>query len=311
MIRSRKLDVVAGGLLVTAMALSTILVRTIDHAREGASLQAVLYISSPKLLKRLSLGYEGLLADIYWTRVVQYFGGVHRHGGGDYKLLWPLLKITTELDPHLVPAYEFGGTFLSAKPPDGAGSPELATELVLYGIQNNPRDWHLYYDLAFIYYNLKDYRNSAEAFLRGSQLPGAHPFLKIMAAQMAQKGGDLDTARMMWTVTYRTTHDDMIRANAAAHLRAIQAQEDVIALEQLAKVFQQRAGRFPDTFTEMISAHLLASLPLDPLGHAYRLEHGGKVVVSDPDDLPFLEKGLPEGYVPPHVPRLRPAPAND
>ena len=30
---------------------------------------------SPKAVKRLSLGYDGLLADIYWTRAVQYFGG--------------------------------------------------------------------------------------------------------------------------------------------------------------------------------------------------------------------------------------------
>lgn len=310
MIRIRKPDLIAGGLLIASMAASAVMVQSLDHVRNGDIRQQVIYISSPKVLKRLSLGYEGLLADVYWTRVVQYFGEIRSHGGGEYKLLWPLLQITTQLDPHLIPAYEFGGTFLSAKPPDGAGLPEQATELVRYGIQNTPNDWHLYYDLAFIYYNLKDYSHSAEAFLRGSQLPGAHPFLKIMAAQMAQKGGDLDTARMMWTATYRTTHDDMIRANAAAHLRAIQAQEDVMALEELARVFHQRMGRFPDTFAEMIAAHMLASVPRDPMGQPYRLEPGGKVLVSDPDDLPFLEKGLPEGYVPPHVPRLRPAPAD-
>jgi tetratricopeptide (TPR) repeat protein len=237
---------------------------------------------------------------------VQYFGGLRSRGGGTYKLLWPLLNITTQLDPHLVPAYAFGETFLVAKPPQGAGDPAKAIELGRLGIQNNPDDWHLYYDLAFVYYDQKDYRDAAEAFLRGSQLPNAHPFLKIMAAQMAQHGGDLNTARMMWSATLQTSHDALIQANAAAHLRAIQVDDDVTALEQLVKTYRGHTGRFPQTFAEMVSAGMIRGIPLDPLRHPYRLETGGRVVVSDPEDLPFLDKGLPSGYIPTLVPKLTP-----
>lgn len=307
MIGSRRVTAIAGTVLVCSMASAALLLREVDQASPAATLQQMLYISSPKLLKRLSLGYEGLLADIYWTRTVQYFGGTHRQGGGTYKLLWPLLNITTQLDPHLIPAYEFGGTFLIAKQPEGAGDPGKAIELVQYGTQMNPNDWHLFYDLAFIYYDLKDYRHAADAFLRGSQLPNAHPFLKIMAAQMAQHGGDLKTSRMMWSATYQTTHDKMIQANAAAHLRAIQVDEDVLALEQLIETYRNRTGHFPQTFSEMVSFGFLRGVPVDPLGHPYRLETAGMVVVSNPDDLPFLDKGLPSGYVPSAVPKLSPA----
>jgi tetratricopeptide (TPR) repeat protein len=307
MIRFRQVTVIASTVLICSMTAAVLLIRNVDRSRPTATLQEVLYVSSPKLLKRLCLGYEGLLADIYWTRTVQYFGGLHSHGGGTYKLLWPMLNITTQLDPHLIPAYEFGGTFLLAKPPDGAGDPGKAIELVQYGTQHNPDDWHLYYDLAFIYYDQKDYRHAAEAFLRGSQLPNTHPFLKIMAAQMAQHGGDLQTARMMWSATYQTTHDALIRANAAAHLRAIQVDDDVTALENLVQTYHDRTGHYPDTFVEMVSAGFIKSIPMDPLRHPYRLEAGGRVVVSNPDDLPFLNKGLPSGYVPSHVPKLFPA----
>ncbi|HEX3104055.1 MAG TPA: hypothetical protein VHQ22_06365 [Terriglobales bacterium] len=305
MIASRRVTAIAGTLLVCSMVSAALLIQAVDDLRPAAPLQEMLYISSPKLLKRLCLGYDGLLADIYWTRAVQYFGGTHSRGGGTYKLLWPLLNITTQLDPHLIPAYEFGGTFLLAKPPEGAGDPAKAIELVQYGTQNNPNDWHLFYDLAFIYYDLKDYRNSALAFLRGSQLPDAHPFLKIMAAQMAEHGGDLNTARMMWTATYETTHDKMIRANAAAHLRVIQVDEDLTGLEPLVEKYRARTGRFPESFTEMISAGIIRSIPLDPLRHPYRLEPGGRIVVSNPDELPFLDQGLPSGYVP-RPPKLSP-----
>lgn len=307
MIRFRQVTGIASLLLVCGMTASALLIQRIDALRPNATLQQMLYITSPKLLKRLSLGYDGLLADIYWTRAVQYFGGTYSHGGGNYQLLWPLLNITTQLDPHLIPAYEFGETFLVAKPPQGAGDPDKAIKLVRHGIENNPGDWHLYYDLAFIYYDLKDYRNAAEGFLRGSQLPDAHPFLKIMAAQMAQHGGDLQTARMMWSETYRTTHDKMIQANAAAHLRAIQVDDNVTVLETLARAYRERTGRFPQDFSEMVSAGLLRGIPLDPLNHPYKLEPGGKVVVTHPDDLPFLDKGLPNGYVPKPFPTLTPA----
>ena len=307
MTRSRQITAIASSVLLCSMVSAALLIRSVDRARPTATIQQMLYVSSPKLLKRLSLGYEGLLADVYWTRTVQYFGSTHSQGGGNYKLLWPLLNLTTQLDPHLIPAYEFGETFLVAKPPQGAGDPEKAAELVRFGIQNNPGDWHLYYDLAFIYYDEKDYRSAAQAFLHGSQMPDAHPFLKIMAAQMAQHGGDLETARMMWSATYQTTNDKMIQANAAAHLRAIQVDEDVNALEQLVQKYHDRTGHFPETFSEMVSAGVIRSIPLDPLRHPYRLEPRGVVVVSNPGDLPFLDKGLPSGYIPSAVPKLTPA----
>ena len=65
----------------------------------------------------MSLGYDGLLADIYWTRAVQYFGSKHHEGSRNFDLLAPLLEITTTLDPHLLVAYEYGANFLAPKPP--------------------------------------------------------------------------------------------------------------------------------------------------------------------------------------------------
>ena len=228
-------------LLFFGMAASVLLLRQVDQVRTGATLQEVLYVSSPKLLKRLSLGYDGLLADVYWTRAVQYYGGMHHTGGGDYALLAPLLNITTQLDPHLIPAYEFGGTFLSAKPPQGAGMPQKAIELVEYGIRNNPDDWHLYYDLGFIYYmDLKDYPGAAKLSLRGSQVPNAHPFSEDSGSPDGGARRRIRRPReMLWSATYQTTHDEHVKANAAAHLRALQVDQDVSDLEQVVEIYRQ------------------------------------------------------------------------
>jgi tetratricopeptide (TPR) repeat protein len=189
----------------------------------------------------------------------------------------------------------------------GAGLPDRAVELVEYGIRENPDNWNLYYDLGFIYYDMKDYSGAADAFLRGSKLPNAHPFLKALAARMAEHGGDVETARMMWTTTYENSPDKDIRDNALVHLRALKVDQDVSTLEHLAQVYKGNFKVFPQTFTEMVVAGLLDGIPADPLGHEYKLEPGGKVVVSHPEDLPFIIKGLPAGYHPNTVRKSNPA----
>jgi tetratricopeptide (TPR) repeat protein len=304
---SRRISLVAGALLVTCLLGSVLLLRRLDQMRTGATLEEVLYISSPKVLKRMSLGYDGLLADIYWTRAVQYYGNKHHVGAERSDLLAPLLEITTALDPHLLVAYEYGSNFLSPKPPNGAGMPERAIQLQEFGIRNNPNEWKLYYELGFIYYmELKDYASAAKAFARGSGVPNAHPFLRILAGRMAERAGDLQTARMMWSTTYETATEKSIRANAAAHLRALQVDEDVPKLEQLVALYRERTGHPPNSFLDLVAAGMLRAIPVDPLGHPYKVMPDGRVEVRVPDDLPFISRGTPPGYVAPKAPKFLP-----
>jgi tetratricopeptide (TPR) repeat protein len=305
---SRRTTIASSILLMVCLAASALLIHHVDHIRNRATLRDVLYVSSPKVLKRLSLGYDGLLADVYWTRAVQYYGNGHHSGATEYNLLAPLLEITTTLDPHLTVAYEFGASFLAPKPPKGAGMPARAIQLEEFGIRNNPNDWKLYYELGFVYYvEMKDYSKAADAFARGAQVPNANPFLKVLAGRMAEHAGDTSTARMMWTSAYETTPDSSIRANAAAHLRAIQVDEDVTALQKLTAAYQEKTGNFPVAFAELEAFGMLRGVPLDPLGVPYKLVADGRIEVRNPDNLPFIEKGAPPGYVPPKIPKFLPS----
>jgi len=281
-------------LIVVTFAGSAWALHRLQQARPNANLEDVLYIPSAKTLKRMSLGYDGLLADIYWTRAVQYFGDKHRRRALGYPLLYPLLDITTELDPHLIVAYRFGATFLAQQPPDGAGQPERAVQLIETGIRNNPDNWRLYFDLGFVYsMNLQDYQAAANAFLRGSELPHTHPFLRIMAAQMAQHGGELQTARMLWQATYNSTDDVAIKANAKLHLQALDVDETVPKLEELVKDYRDKTGTQPTSFFPLVQAGLLPRVPTDPLGMPYKLFPDGHVEVQDPQAWSFIRQGLP------------------
>ncbi|MGA2646180.1 MAG: hypothetical protein ABSF15_15825 [Candidatus Sulfotelmatobacter sp.] len=295
----RKTSWVAAACLLCSLLASAILLRHSDKIRPQSTLREVLYINSPQFLKRASLGYSGLLADIYWTRAVQYFGSRHHDEAKSYELLAPLLELTTQLDPHLIVAYEFGASFLAPPAPSGAGQPDRAIQLMEYGIKNNRDDWKLYYDLGFVYYmNLKDYPKAADAFERGSMIPNAHPFMRVLAAQMAQHAGEFDTARMLWSATYQNSQDKQIRTNAVEHLRALRVDETVTQLQQAVTRFGGRTGRLPASMSELVTAEGLPRVPVDPDGHPYKLTAEGRVEVRVPDDFPFATKGLPPGYTP-------------
>jgi len=303
---SLRTTAIASVLLVAFLAGVVVTLNLVDRERGHATLKEVLYISSPKVVKRLSLGYTGLMADIYWTRAVQYFGAQHHAGAEEYKLLPALLDITTDLDPKLLVAYRFGANFLSPRPPNGAGQPEQALALIQKGILANPREWTLYYDLGFIYYfEFHDYAKAAQAFQQSSTLPNAHPFVQVVAATMAQHAGESQMARMLWTTTFETTKDRQIKQNAIAHLRALMVDEVVPELEKRVQAYRQRTGHLPGSFEELVRAGLLRGIPLDPTGRPYRLMPDGTVEVRKADELPFITKGIPENYTPPELPNFK------
>jgi len=296
----RKVTIVASACLLVSLAASSFVLHRADQLRPQATLDEVLFLSSPTVIKRASLGYDGLMACIYWTRAVQYFGYRHHNYAASYNQLAPLLQITTHLDPQMIFAYEFGTSFLAPEPPHGAGQPQAAIELMNYGIQNNPGNWRLYYDLGFVYYmELHDYTKAGEAFERGSRVPGAHPFMKVMAAQMAEHSGEYQTARMLWSATYQTSQDQQIKENAIEHLRALRVDEDIDHLQQAVTRFGERTGRLPASLAELAAAEGIRGTPADPDGHAYRMTPEGRILLQSPDDFPFATKGLPPGYKPP------------
>jgi tetratricopeptide (TPR) repeat protein len=300
---TRRVNLAAAGVLLFSLAGAMLTLLAIDRSRQASAAQEELYLRSTKVLRRLSLGYTGLLADIYWTRAVQYFGEQHHSGTGDFRLLAPLLEVTTELDPKLLPAYQFGANFLAPKPPNGAGLPGAALSLMRYGIEHNPDQWRLYYNLGFLYYTeFKDYPKAADAFARGAKLPVTNEFMPILAARMAQHAGEFDTARMLWFTTYQSTKEARIRQNAVEHLQALQADEDVTHLEQVVEKYRAQTGRWPVSMSDLERAGFIHGTPTDPKGLPYKLMREGRIEVQNPESIYFITKGLPPGALPPQPP---------
>ena len=281
---------IAGLLMVTLFAGAILSRRQIEKQRGAeATLEDVLYLPSGKTVKRLSFGYSALLANIYWTRAVQYFGSKHVQHSRQYDLLYPLLDITTELDPKLIVAYEYGSVFLSQRPPEGAGQPDKAVTLVEKGTRANPDNWRLYLTLGFIHYiDRHDPAAAQAAFEKGSELPGAAPWMKVMAARMAERSKDINTSILLWQAVYDTTTNKNVKDTATLHLQSLLAERDISELERRVQLYHQQTGMFPASWADLIRAGFLPGIPVAPAHEPYVLKSGGKVDVADASKYRYL-----------------------
>jgi hypothetical protein len=240
-----------------------------------------LVLRSGPLLKLMSLEYTPLVAELYWTRAVQYYGDKRARHDPNLDLLWPLLDVTTTLDPHLIVAYRFGSTFLSEPSPRGAGRPDLAIALINRGIRENPDYWRLYEDLGFIYYfELKDHKRAAAAFLEGSQNPAALVWMKIMAARMSEQGETRETSAFLWQEIYDSATDPEIKNNAHVHLQLLRAQADCDELDKVAAEYEKRTGKHATSLSDLVRERLLPRAPVDPLGFVYVFNADGKAQLN-------------------------------
>jgi tetratricopeptide (TPR) repeat protein len=284
--------IVIAALIVAGMAEVRNLQRKIDEEKQPLQLESEdLMMRSGKMVKRMSLEYAPLMAAIYWTRAVQYFGEKHHLHDQDLQLLWPLLDITTTLDPNLLPAYRTGSAFLSDAPPRGAGEPDLAVKLLERGIKANPDQWRLYQDLGNVYYfDKKDYLKASQAFEEGSKLPGALVWMKVMAAKIAADGESLETSYFLWKQIYDSTNEPELKKNAASHLRLLQVELDIQAIDRVTDEYEKQTGHRATKMSELTKAGLIRGTPLDPEGYPYVLGEEGTAELNL--NSPMLEEQL-------------------
>lgn len=258
--------------------------RWIDAHRPTANQSIVeeeLYLNAGTV-KRLSLGFNGLAADWYWMRSLQYVGGkilkVPGHmqldhlGKLNLKLLAPLLDAATTLDPQFMEPYQYAAVVL----PDI--DVQEAIRIIQKGIAANPSEWRLYHHLGFIYWRQQDFKKAGEAYEQGSKLAGAPLWMKAMRARMASEGGSRNTAREIYGRLYEEASDSQVKDMARKRLLRLDSMDMEDALRKLMTAYKSKMGRCPGSWREMGS--LLSAFnvqldssgsPLDPAGTPYVL----------------------------------------
>jgi Flp pilus assembly protein TadD len=275
-------------LIIAGMAAVVSLSRWLDSHRPAIDAGAEaekLYVTG-NTVRRLSLGFNGLVADWYWMRSLQYVGKkilnykedvqLDNLGQLNLTLLAPLLDTATTVDPQFMEPYQYAAVVLADV------DPQQAIHILKKGIAANPLRWRLYQHLGYIYWQQGDFQAASDAYARGSELPGAPPWMAAMKAQMAAKGGSRSTARQIYARMYQETDDPNLREMARRRLLQLQSfgERDVIrlVLEEYTAAEKRCTSSWKDVSGALRKAGLrldASGAPLDPANIPYRLVKAG------------------------------------
>lgn len=235
----------------------------------------VMWLHAGSAIQRLALGFDTLIADLYWIRAVVYFGRqrLSEEPDKNYDLLYPLLEVVTTLDPRFTVAYRFGAIFLSEHPPDGPGRSDLAVALLQRGIAASPERWEYLHAIGFVHYwSHRNYAEAAEWLERASRVQGAPIWLKSTAALMRAEAGDRQSARVLWSQLHDSADDESLRNLAKIRIAQFDTLDAIDALNDVVGRFETRTGRQARNWQELIEAGVMARVPLDPAGVPYILD---------------------------------------
>jgi tetratricopeptide (TPR) repeat protein len=287
--------IVAG--VAFAAAISIQISRDRWYPRDDSAREQILYVTSGNALQRIALSFDAVLADVYWIRAIQHYGGDRLSGPRaqtKYQLLYPLLDLTTTLDPYFNIAYRFGAIFLSEAYPGGPGRPEQSVALLRKAITVMPQKWQYYHDIGFVYYwRLRDYQSAALWFQRAAAQPNAPNWLTPLAASMLTRGNDRAAARFLWQQIAKS-EEAWLRRSAERSLLQLQALDQIDQLEAIVQKYPVPSGE-PHTWSSLMKRGVLPGQPVDPVGAPYILDPAtGRVRVSEQSPLyPMPEEPRP------------------
>lgn len=179
------------------------------------------YYPSGHYLRPAVLGHAETAADLAWLRAVQYYGE-HRRHDNSFANLDHVFGVLTSLSPGFESAYVFGAFALAQE-----GSRfDLAEQLMLAGLANNPASGRLAFETGFLYFvkpGGRDLRHAADYFQLATHLKGAPPSSARFAAFCRQNSGDLRVAWELWNGVYTTSQNRYMREAAAREMNRIQA----------------------------------------------------------------------------------------
>jgi tetratricopeptide (TPR) repeat protein len=221
-----------------------------------------------KALRVLALGFDRVLADLFWVRCVYYMGHEDSHKAG-YPAANRLAELVTDIDPSFRTVYIVmsGGIAVLKGDPDGA------IALLQKGIRHVD-DWKLHFLLGFDYFVEKlDYASAAEQMRIASE-KGGPAYLQLLASRLYADAGDPQTAFAFIQARLREEPPGETRVALEERYRDLWITRDLASIDAALSAYQKAHGRAPQRVRELVEAKLLEREPLDPRGGSYSIREG-------------------------------------
>ena len=181
--------------------------------------EELLYIPSGKVLKIVSLGFDEVMADILYIRMLDYFA-THAKSDRTYTWLYHMADLVTTLDPKFRFPYIFAGLILNLE----ANQHENARKIIIKGMNEFPDYWYFPFLLGLNYFfHDADFKDAADSIERASKLPGSPKYLKKFAVKLRREGATRETAIDFLKHLYVSFNNKELRKILAAKIREIKA----------------------------------------------------------------------------------------
>lgn len=219
-------------------------------------------------LRVLSLGFDRLVADLFWLRTVYYMGDEYSTAAG-YPAAYRLADLVTDIDPQFRTVY----VVMSGAIGGLQGDPDAAIALLEKGVRHVDY-WKLHFLLGFNYFMERlDYASAAEQ-MRIAAEEGGPPYLPLLSARLYAQAGDPDTALAFIQARLAEAPHDEMRQALEKRYWDLWITRDVRAIDEAIAAYRAARGAAPRDVVDLVAAGLLAREPSDPRGGRYRIEDG-------------------------------------
>ena len=256
---------------LTAWGVHDTNVRLEGYAGERVAAGDVGPLPNGKAVRTLSLGFERLVADLFWLRTVYYVGD-ERSALVNYPDAERLAHLVTDIDPYFSGVYVLMNSVLSGLRMD----PDAAIRLLKKGSRYSDY-WRIYFLLGFNYFMEKEDYVEGARWIEEAAKRGGPPYLPLLATRLYAHGGDPETAMAFLKTRLEQEEHPEIRKDLEARLLDLWITRDLARIDVAITAFQDEHGVVPEDVGVLVLAGFLARELHDPEGNPYRIEAGSAV----------------------------------
>jgi hypothetical protein len=233
-----------------------------------------------RVVRVAALGFERLVADLFWLRTVYYVGDDVSVQAG-YPAARRLVTVVTDIDPYFHTAYVLMNSVLTVLREDR----DAAIDLLDKGIHYLPESWRLRFLQGFNHFMYRqDYARAADLMREASER-GGPDYLPLLATRLYTEAGNPDTALAFVAARLRGESSPEARAALERRFRDIWIVRDLRRIDAAIARFVEVRGTPPGRVGDLVEAGLLPAEPRDPGGGPYEIREGVAASRLDYDPL--------------------------
>jgi len=234
----------------------------------------LLYLPSAEVLRLVSLGNDGLMADLLYMWSIQYYSQFDFRE--KFLYLDTVFNLITDLDPRYFDAYRIGAMIMSVqKHGDPNQHKEAIVRLYDKGIRAMPEKWEIAEWAAWdAYLVLQDTDQAVEWMGIAAERPGAPYVLQRLYGVWRDNihGWTVEDSIAHWHEVLAGAETKTEINLATSHMYDSYVTLHRRSLDPMLRDYFERTRSCPESWQELVDAGWLASVPTDYLGNPYGID---------------------------------------